>query len=124
MAKAKKDKYEYLINCNNAWIDSEGNFIPVGYMQHNAYAIEYLEEKLNMDFLAMQDLFDTHNVCYHWEYLCKVKGWIRLMNWTGRTNGTHLVGYIDTQKPTETQKNIIFLWCAKNGYDYEKLFEL
>jgi hypothetical protein len=44
------------------------------------------------------------------------------MNWTGRGEGFHLVGYSESQKPNQAQKDTVFLWCAKNGYNYENLF--
>lgn len=119
----KKNEYEHLAGYNNAWLDDQGNFFPVPFMQHNQWAIEYLQKELKVDFFDMMAFVEKKGFDYPWEYLCKGKGWIRLMNWTGQAKGTYLVGYSEDQKPTETQKDTLFLWCSKNGYEYDDLFE-
>jgi hypothetical protein len=121
-SKKIKDEFAHLIGVQNAWIDPDGKFIPVGYMCHNEWATDYMEQVFKLDFSEIVDLINKHKCDYPYEYLCKVKGWIRLMNWTGRGEGFHLVGYSESQKPNQAQKDTVFLWCAKNGYNYENLF--
>lgn len=123
--KSKKvsKEFEHLIGESNAWIDDDGNFMPVPYMGHEEFASDYLQEKLNIDFFELQDLIHSHGVKRTYEYMCKVKGWIRLINWTGRTQGTHVVGYTTSQKPTQTQRDTLYLWCSLNNFDFDELFK-
>ncbi len=113
---------------NNAWIKPSGQFIKIGYMEHNEYAIEYFNEKYGRDkgYEKIEDMIGRFG--YPYEALHQL-GWIRLLTWTdGKTKalgGTHNPSITDdTVDPscTNKQKETLLEWCMDNKFNYDKLF--
>lgn len=111
----------------NAWIKPSGQFIPIGYMQHNRWAIDYFEERFGDEsFDKIKELVGGYG--YAHEALHKL-GWVRLLTWID--GKSKLLGNCwdprvtdDTVDPALTlkQKETIVEWCLENGYSYDKLF--
>lgn len=114
----------------NAWIDPEGNFIPVGYMQHNEWANEYFREKYGLieGIEKVEEICGSMYSSYPYTALHKL-GWIRLLSWTD--DKPKLLGecesneYLrDTRDPsmTEAQKKTTIRWAQINKVNYKDLF--
>ena len=75
----------------DAWINTNGELIEVGDMQHNNYASELLEKELG--FEGMMKLLDDNNDCYPYEILHD-RGWIRVQTNTygNGTNNVEILG--------------------------------
>lgn len=124
------DQYK---NLDNAWLDPYGELFEVGFMEHEQWAREYLEEK---EFFVDEDLLKDgiKNLCYRTlekktncqyahEYLTK-NSWFRLLTWNGKDS--QLVGY-RWPTPIETlnadQESTLLEWCSANNYKFENLFK-
>lgn len=113
----------------NAWIKPSGQFIAVGYMQHNEWDSEYFKERFGDDLLdKLEEICDSSTSAYPHVALHKL-GWIRLLTWTnGKTkalgNCFDFCVTDDTVDPscTKQQKETLIDWCMENDYPYNKLF--
>ena len=109
---------------SNAWLDPDGNLYPCSYMDHNNWANDYLQHDwgLEDDFPAFWNRLGKETDGSHYAYEClNKKGWMRLLTWTQLKS--RLVGYTDKSKPNASQADTMYLWCAINKYEYDKLFE-
>ena len=112
---------------NNAWIKPSGQFIVIGYMQHNEWASDYFREKWGGDWF--DKLHETYgSFSYPYQALHKL-GWIRLLTWTD--GNTKALGDCfdprvtdNTVDPscTKRQKETLIEWCKDNEYNYHNLF--
>lgn len=114
---------------HNAWIKPCGQFIAVGYMGHNNYAIEFYNEKYGWEDAHEKIEEIVGSFGYPYEAMHKM-GWVRLLTWSDRKS--HILGgcapndgRLDTMNPklTEKQKATIQDWCMSNNFKYENLFK-
>jgi hypothetical protein len=115
----------------NAWLDPQGKFHEVGYMQHSAWAQEYFNEKYGY-FEALEkvkELCESELSSYPHVALHNL-GWLRLLTWSD--GKTKLLGNCydpkvkdDTVDPSMnmSQKKTMKEWCRTNGYCFENLFK-
>lgn len=113
----------------NAWIKPSGQFIEVGYMEHNEFASNYFREKYgNKCYEVIEGFEEKYNVQYPYEILHEL-GWVRLMTWTEGLSRVYggcepNDGRLDTMDPTlnHKQKETLQDWCMDNNYKYDNLF--
>lgn len=121
MKPLKIKKYK---GVTNAWINPDGELYECGYMCHNEWAFEYIQDVLcGGDFSkAMIKIDEIHNnslSAYPYTALHKL-GWIRLLTWN--SGKTKLLGECVIE-PNELQKDTIMFWCSLNKIDYDEFIK-
>jgi hypothetical protein len=121
------EKYE----SNNAWIDPDGNLIPVGYMCHNEWAMDYFKEQEGDFFeskLKIKEITGS-SFSYPYEALHKL-GWVRLLTWsdekTKLLGNTYDISVTDnTIDPSLNDKQLLTIleWCEVNNFKFLNLFK-
>lgn len=116
----------------NAWIKPSGQFIAVGFMDHNEWAYGYFQEKYGpMDYLDKIDEINKSRLSSYPYSALHNLGWVRLLTWSD--NKTKVLGdcvsndgRLDTMDPalTNKQKETLHEWCMDNNFIYENLFKL
>lgn len=113
---------------NNAWLKPSGQFVEVGYMEHNEYAQEWFTEKYG--FLEGMEKVEELSGWGGYPYgALHALGWVRLLTWTlGKTkalgncyNPTVTDNTVDPSL-TKKQEDTLHQWCMDNDFLYEDLF--
>lgn len=114
---------------NNAWIKPSGQFVEIGYMEHNEWASDYFEEKY-----GWEDYMDKiDEICngdgYPYQALHKL-GWIRLLTWSdgkskalGDCYDPRVTDNTVDPACTAKQKETLMDWCMDNNFNYDNLFK-